>query len=781
MNRIQTYGYGTKDAAVIMRCCKVLLSVFLCFGFLFCCGQDEPELRPAKLLYPKNEGEKWKGNNAYDFKWLKGKISYLCPVEGAASNSKYMRSFARVTKAEGEAVIATRENYVRRTCLSVSYNVDWVDWPSDAKKNEVINNESNINSDYPSIVYAYSTGDQYNGYDVRYWVDDGLDNDQTQYDDKIKPMLVGEAFQLFQIGTDVFKLRSVDVSGWDFSEVTSIQQFFSGCTTLTSVNFGTADLQNVTNIAEMFKNCNNMGTDMFRSIVGSWLVDENKLTSRNAEAVKFKGITVTTSNSVQYEISSKGVFDKPIGGSTDLVVRNMDAVQSHSDIILSFDVLFESNGDVDHYVIQYLDGDKDWVENSGEIADIVTINPTAAVSNLKSYSSTYTPASPETFGGNKQFRIKTIKTNGDELCSDPFMLAFDDSMLNFPNSYTIKKRVNGGELVEHVLNVDQYGNIGLPMNSNENIEYIVPEGMEILCNNFSVSTSSPDHSQSKFINKGTIIAAEDIRLSSSKGDGISYDCNGVYAAQNITFRGRIPDIKGVFNIANRFVTESNGQGQDITIASCATIHAYEGNFQHSGGAMKLYIDGEMTVERLIEGNMIHVREGGMLVVGETDFDPMLKIVSYVGSLLTLCYNPTSGVDNLGFCAGTVFFNDNEEEHGWTSDPELEGDINEGNVGNHSTEYWTASGIVGKNPIQAEKLLAAFHSYSECIDPKNTRVLEIPDDPFLPKDKEIQPLYNKNCCSDEFSGSKIQIRELGNKWFRLINGQLIYCENDNPQR
>ena len=703
----------------------------------------------------------------------------MCPVAGNAANSKYMRSFARVTKAEGEAVIAS-ENYVRKTCLSVSYNVDWVDWPNNEKKEEVIRNGSNINSEYPSIVYAYSTGDQYTGYDVRYWVDDGLDNDQTQYDDLIKPKLVGNAYQLFQIGTDVFKLRSVDVSGWDFSEVTSIQQFFSGCTTLTSVNFGTADLQNVTNIAEMFKNCNNMSTDMFRSIVGSWLVDENKLTSRNAEAVKFKGITVTTANSVQYEISSKGVFDKPIGGSTDLVVRNMDAVQSHSDITLSFDVLFENNGDVDHYVIQYLDGDKDWIEHSDEIADIVTVNPTSAVSNLKSYSSTYTPASPETFGGNKQFRIKTIKTNGDELCSDPFMLAFDDSMLNFPNSYTIKKRVNGGELVEHVLNVDQYGNIGLPMNSNENIEYIVPEGMEILCNNFSVSTSSTDQSQSKFINKGTIIAAEDIRLSSSKGDGISYDCNGVYAAQNITFRGRIPDIKGVFNIANRFVTESNGQGQDITIASCATIRAYEGNFQHSGGAMKLYIDGEMTVERLIEGNMIHVREGGMLVVGETDFDPMLKIVSYVGSLLTLCYNPTNGVDNLGFCAGTVFFNDNEDEHGWATDPELEGDINEGNVGNHSNEYWTASGIVGKNPIQADKLLAAFHSYSECIDPKNTRVLEIPDDPFLPKDKEIQPLYNKNCCSDEFSGSKIQIRELGNKWFRLINGQLIYCENDNQR-
>lgn len=37
---------------------------------------------------------------------------------------------------------------------------------------------------------------------------------------------------------------------------------------------------------------------------------------------------------------------------------------------------------------------------------------------------------------------------------------------------------------------------------------------------------------------------------------------------------------------------------------------------------------------------------------------------------------------------------------------------------------------------------------------------------------------ENPCSPEFEKNKIQLRELGNKWFRLINGELIYCENDN---
>ncbi len=771
MKSLQRYGH-VSDGTMAMRCCKVLLSVLLSFCFLFCNGQ-------ARLLYPKNEGDKWKGNNSYNFKWLKGKISYLCPVAGTDANSKYMRSFARVSKAEGEAVIASG-NYVRRTCLSVSYNKDWVDWPNNATKEATTDN---IVPEYPYIVYAYSTGDQSSGYDVRYWVDDGVDNDPTQYDDRIKPKLVGDAFQLFQIGTDVFKLQSIDISGWDFSETTSLEQFFSGCMTLSSVNFGTADFRNVKSITKMFgSDANkqpNFSSSAIISMVSSWLVDVDKLKTRNAEARKHAGNTVTTANGVKYVIGSTGSFDHPVNGSTDMVVRNIDAVQERRNILFNFDVLYEGNGNVAQYVIQYLEGDKDWVENASEIEEILSIAPTAAESDLKSYTPTYTPASPETFGGNKQFRIKIVKNNGAIEYSAPFMLVFDDSMLSFPDSYTIQKSVNGGAIEPHILYVDGNGDIGLPMNSGERVQYIVPEGMEIVCNNFYVSTSSTDYSNSTFINKGTIQAVGEIGLSSSKGDGITYDCNGVYVAEDITFRGKIPEIKGVFNIQNRFSTVSNGQGQDITIGDCATIRAYEGNFQHSGGAMKLYIDGEMTVERLIEGNMIHVRDGGMLIVGETDFDPSLKIVSYSGSVLSLCYNPTTGVDNLGFCAGTVYFNDNALEHGWSGNPQAEGDINEWNAGSHTGEYWTASDIVGKNPISAEQLIGAFHSYDECLDPANTHtLLGIADDPFLPKDKKISPLYNKNCCSEEFSNNKIQIREFGNKWFRLINGELIYCENDN---
>lgn len=37
---------------------------------------------------------------------------------------------------------------------------------------------------------------------------------------------------------------------------------------------------------------------------------------------------------------------------------------------------------------------------------------------------------------------------------------------------------------------------------------------------------------------------------------------------------------------------------------------------------------------------------------------------------------------------------------------------------------------------------------------------------------------ENPCSDEFLDQRIKIRELGDKYYRVINGELIYCEGDN---
>ena len=40
--------------------------------------------------------------------------------------------------------------------------------------------------------------------------------------------------------------------------------------------------------------------------------------------------------------------------------------------------------------------------------------------------------------------------------------------------------------------------------------------------------------------------------------------------------------------------------------------------------------------------------------------------------------------------------------------------------------------------------------------------------------------NKVCepCSEKYEANKLKVKELGNRWFRNINGELIYCEGDN---
>lgn len=774
------YGQKNDKTTSVICCCKVLLSILMSFCFLFCNGQ-------ALLLdpcCPKNDREIWKGNNMYNYNHLKSRLSYLCPVPNAVSNSKYMRTFQRISKRNGETAIASGQ-YVKKTCLSVSYNKDWVDWPNDATKEAT---KDNIKTGNPYIVYAYSTGNSSSGYDVYYWVDDGNDNnDPYTNDDNIKPKLEGAALQLFQIGNDAKRLKSIDISGWDFSGVTSMEMMFSGCTSLCSINMGTPDLSNLTNIDNMFANCNSLfpyGNYEFQNLINSWNnVTPSKLKHANAAAKKFKNIQVTTANGVRYDVTSNGHFIQPFIGEPTLNVRNTDAKQRGKNIKITWDVLYEKYPNVNPgytYILEYLDGGKSWTSDAAEIVEIASISATAESKDSKFYEYIFTPSSPESFGGEKQFRVKTVKQNGDIIDTEPFTCMYNTNIINYPLFYEIKKNDHKYELY-----LDDEGNVSLILDSQENCEYVVPDGTTINCNNFYIATSSTDYCNAKYVNQGSVNVENEIVLTNSKttSQGIQYDCDGSYVAKNITFQGFLPEIKGVFNIENMFTTVSNGQGQDITISRCATIRAYEGNFQHSGGAMKLYVDGELTVERLIEGNMIHVRDGGLMIAGELDIDPSLCVVSYPGSVLSLCHNPRlNDVDNLGFCGGTVYYNDNPFDHGWDSNknPQEEGDINETTVGNnnHSPGYLTASGYLNMNPISVTPI-AAFHSYENCIDPTYTyMLLGIDEDPFFPQDKQVNVLYNQNPCSPEFEKNKIQLRELGNKWFRLINGELIYCENDN---
>ena len=74
------------------------------------------------------------------------------------------------------------------------------------------------------------------------------------------------------------------------------------------------------------------------------------------------------------------------------------------------------------------------------------------------------------------------------------------------------------------------------------------------------------------------------------------------------------------------------------------------------------------------------------------------------------------------------------------------------------------------------MLSNVLTRDECMNGGN-RILGYDDDPFAPKDKELKPIYNCNKCSEDFEDYIINVDGIN---LRLINGELIYCENDNKK-
>lgn len=784
------YGQKNDKTTSVICCCKVLLSILMSFCFLFCNGQ-------AKLLNPNGEGTShYSPNSFYNCAYLKARLSYL-----AGATEANMITFRRVPSATGRSVVANPANYYRKTCLSVSYDIDWVTFPDDATKNSTRDNPThpNIDSENPVIVYAYSVphdepvyrygGGRYNGgaiyttkcYDV-YWYTE---------DDAIMPKLEGDCFNLFQNGNGGIGSLLEDVSGiddWDFSGVTSMKQMFSNCQRLRELGFTkTKDFTHVTNITSMFNQCYSLDLEKFQECTSNtWLLMDNiKSITRNTvfnNVTQFKNEDFQIKNKrmigdetyfVSLQVDSKyniGVTDDPSSIVVTNTQFNMEqAYQIGRYIKINWEMLFENN--LVSYDIEYKKRGED------SFTKIATIDANIDPSGVSYYSYVWNEIIAN---GEYDFRIKANLLGEDPIISDEFLLDYDATESMYPIQYTILRNDEPYEIW-----TDEDGNITIFLDPDYPVyRYEIPSDVVIECENLTVKVvddtpeSFKDHCSSTFVNNGEIYANKDVALYSDSQTTIQYSCDGVYVAKNMMLYGYKQTFKGLFEINETFNVIDNRQGQDLEIDDCAQIYAYEGNFQHSGGQMFLIINGDLIVEVLKEGNIIKVNNGGMLIVGQSDIDESLRIVGMTGSLMRLCYNPTIGVrDNLGFTNGNVYFNDNPDDHGWNivCNPVGEYDVND----EFSPEYSTYCGMIGVPNLTAS-VHGVYHSYESCMDPTSNPVfLSISDDPFLPKDKEVKTLYNDlNPCSDEFSKNKIQIRELGNKWFRLINGELIYCENDN---
>ncbi|MBP5370861.1 MAG: BspA family leucine-rich repeat surface protein [Bacteroidales bacterium] len=771
---------------------RKLLSYLLLFVMITLAAY--PQSESALLLNPHGDGDThWKPNSSYDCGYLKARLSYL-----SGTTSANMVSFTRVPAETGRSVISSG-NYYRKTCLSKSYDVNWVDFPSAAKKAEVLAAEGNVDPENRTIVYAYSVlhtetvykygGGVYNKtcYDV-YW-----------YSDAEHPKLVGDCYNLFQNGNSGIGSMLEDVSGiddWDFSGVTSLKQMFSNCQKLTELGFtNTKDFSNVTNITSMFNQCYSLDIEKFQNCTrNTWLLNDNISAITGRSNVFYK---VSKFKNVDFQILNKIIKDgnevhKTLHVTNDNNLNVVDADDPSSEVVtdmqfnmelatqigrftkIKWDMLFEEN--VSSYDIEYKkEGDESFVKMTtiDDLGDGVS-------SGVSYYDYIWNEVIVD---GVYDFRVKANIVGEDEpLISNVFSLDYSATGISYPAHYTILKNNEPWDLW-----TDDKGDINLLLSPDYPTDhYEVPSDVIIVCENFTVKVAGDtpnnfkDHCSSTFINNGEIYANKDVTLYSNSQGTISYSCEGVYVADNMLLYGYKQPFKGVYEINKVFNVIDNNQGQNLEIDNCARISAYEGNFQHSGGQMYLIINGELIVDVLKEGNIVKVNEGGMLIAGQSNIDPSLRIIGMTGSLMRLCYNPTNGKDNLGFTNGTVYYNDNPI-NGWEkpdTDPIRELDINDRN----SNEYNTYCGMIGV-PELTPKVLAVYRSYEACMDPLFDPVmLAMPDDPFLPKEKEIESLYETNPCSKDFEGEKIFVRELGGgTWLRVINGELIYCENDNPQR
>lgn len=329
-----------------------------------------------------------------------------------------------------------------------------------------------------------------------------------------------------------------------------------------------------------------------------------------------------------------------------------------------------------------------------------------------------------------------------------------------------------------------------------------------------------DLSRMTFTNAGSIIATNDIKLGSFTYGGktvsaiggspysfLDFDCNGIYKSENLSmnFRNGAESIKGAFYVSSSLYMTATAikDGKNFTIDECALIIVDDLELSLPGGAMKLGVEGHLVADNInINVPNIISYNGAIITLG--GYESNLVLVMDEGSILNLCFNPTKKgdltlsdtknnitkySDPIGFINGTVMYTYGNET-GWntTWNPELEGDVNlgkyssgYGNVkheGEHTTvgmgsqfwEYLTYS---------AKELIPAYSSKENCMNESVNVLLGYDDDPFMPNDKEIKLLYEPiNYCSDKYKNAIITIRELGNRKFRYINGELIYCEGDN---
>lgn len=326
-------------------------------------------------------------------------------------------------------------------------------------------------------------------------------------------------------------------------------------------------------------------------------------------------------------------------------------------------------------------------------------------------------------------------------------------------------------------------------NSSSFYTYITLDPQEdIVCENFTfVGTVKGGQSfDIQFINDVTIDCdVFDLNTTQAKNYFITSCDSKILASTSASLIHAYKPIEVKGYIISPTVYMSDGNNTSIVIDDCAYVKATDLTLVQSS-QNNVLIEGHIVAENINAGaNMQLIYNGtedndAIVTIGALSSDVI--VICAENTTVNLCMNPNLGsADKIGYFNGTVIYNMNAE-YGWPTDnPSDEGDIN---YNDNSSTYWTyynnVDDIMGSSAWSNLELIAGYASYSDCIDEKLIpSLLGMEDDPFLPDDKEIQLLNpRENYCSDEYRSNRIQIREAGNRWFRYIGGELIYCENDN---
>ena len=125
-------------------------------------------------------------------------------------------------------------------------------------------------------------------------------------------------------------LTSLDLSNWNTSNVTDMEYMFYGCSSLTSLDLSNWNTSNVTDMGQMFYNCNKLKT----LNLSSWnTTNVTNMSSMFYDCLKLTNLTLGTDWASNSSISSFSLSSCPLTHESAVDVINKLATRNNSPVI----------------------------------------------------------------------------------------------------------------------------------------------------------------------------------------------------------------------------------------------------------------------------------------------------------------------------------------------------------------------------------------------------------------------------------------------------------------